>query len=327
MSIYLKQQFINTIRDKIKYCIIAFRKNWKNRVWWKYLFVSQMLSSIIFRNKRNSGHYILKENWDNLIILDACRFDVFKEEIKKWNIKGELEYRISRGSWTVPFLLENFKNIKDKNLELNDIVYITANPYVSALFRDMFYKIIPVWDFGWDESLKTVPPKRVYEAALKAKLRYPRKKLIIHFIQPHEPFVNLRENTATGFSRLRHAVLSENSENTIKHDVSIWDLVEKGVIDRDDAIKGYIENLRWVMPYVIRLCKVLPGKTVITSDHGEAFGEKIHPLIPIRVYGHPDKVRIRPLIIVPWFICEESGSLNRVEKVLIRLKAKDIRLF
>ena len=36
----------------------------------------------------------MKEDWDNLVILDACRYDMFK---KLNTINGKLEYKISIG--------------------------------------------------------------------------------------------------------------------------------------------------------------------------------------------------------------------------------------
>lgn len=310
-------KYLNSKINKLKHYISVLEKNWKDRIWLKYMVIWKILSPILFR--KNNGTYILEEDWDNLIILDACRYDIFLKELKNYDIKGELQYRISRGSWTVSFLLENFSNGK-----LDNIVYVTANPYVNIYLKEKVYKIIPVWDFGWDKELKTVPPECVYEATLKAKLKYPEKRLIIHFIQPHEPFISLRIEIKndTGISGLRYTALTGKT----KVDKSIWELVERRKVDKNEAIQGYIKNLKWVMPYVVRLCKVLPGKTVITSDHGEAFGEKIHPLIPIRVYGHLGNVMIEPLVKVPWFICKENGSLDKVERELIRLKAKNLSL-
>lgn len=299
------------------------KKNWRQKIWWREVIKGVIIYKILplfFRD--NNGHYVLKERWDNLIILDACRFDVFKEEIKNWDIKGELEYRISRGSWTVSFLLENFN--EKFGPKLDEIIYVTANPYVSMLLKGKFYRIIPVWDFGWDESLKTVPPDHVYEATLEVVRKYQKKRIIIHFMQPHEPFINLGETKATGFSMLRNVVLSGKDSEV--HDTSIWSLVEKGVMSRENAIKGYVENLKAVMPYVEKLCKILPGKTIITSDHGEAFGERVHPLIPIRIYGHHPNIRIESLVKVPWFICEEEGRLDKVERARLReLIKKKIR--
>ena len=92
------------------------------------------LISVIYRE--NKGFYVLNEDWDNLIILDACRFDFFKTIIKKSSIEGKLESRISRGAHTTSFLIQNFRGKK-----CDDIIYITANPYVDKLFKGKFYKI------------------------------------------------------------------------------------------------------------------------------------------------------------------------------------------
>ena len=51
-----------------------------------------------------------------------------------------------------------------------------------------------------------------------------------------------------------------------------------------------------------KLAKELKGKTIISADHGEAFGEKLIPLLPFKVYGHPGFTRIPILTKVPWFI-------------------------
>lgn len=80
-------------------------------MWWRNVFLNKIIFPLLFR--RNRGIYILEESWDNLIILDACRYDTFKEEFDKRKMKGKLEYRISRGSETSSFLLENF--IKSKH--------------------------------------------------------------------------------------------------------------------------------------------------------------------------------------------------------------------
>lgn len=46
----------------------------------KNKIVNVVLYKFLYRN--NNGIYILNENWDHLIILDDCRYDVFSEEIK-----------------------------------------------------------------------------------------------------------------------------------------------------------------------------------------------------------------------------------------------------
>jgi len=49
----------------------------------------------------------------------------------------------------------------------------------------------------------------------------------------------------------------------------------------------------------MELLDELDGKSVVTSDHGNLFGERLWP-IPIRRYGHPRGLRHPALIDVPW---------------------------
>jgi hypothetical protein len=220
----------------------------------------------------------------------------------KWGIPGKLEYRISRGANTPAFLIENFGNGN-----FRDVVYIAANPY-SNLVKDNFYKTIPVWDFGWNVELSTVPPEIVYEATVKAITKYRGKRFIIHFMQPHHPFLKLKFTC-----KLKGT--------------NAWTLMKKGKISKDLVTWAYTENLRIVMPYLKKLLKILWGKVVITSDHGNAVGEKLHPLIPKRVYGHSYAyIRIEPLVKVPWFVTEGDGDHKVIENELIRLKVKKLQL-
>lgn len=117
---------------------IELKKGWKTRSFWKDVLIYYS-SKILYL--RNNGIFVTREKWDHLIILDACRYDVFVEEIKKRKLynMGKLEYHISRGASTPEFLLENFSGGL-----FEDIVYITVNPYVDLLLKGNFHKIIPV---------------------------------------------------------------------------------------------------------------------------------------------------------------------------------------
>ena len=70
----------------------------------------------------------------------------------------------------------------------------------------------------------------------------------------------------------------------------------------------------------------MQGRVVITSDHSNAIGEKLHPLIPFKIYGHPHgRIRIEALVKVPWFITEGKGDLKFLESELIRQKTRKIK--
>jgi len=296
-----------------------FERNWKNWHWYTRVYRQRMLSRLL----PNRGTYVYDEPWDNLIILDACRYDTFKEQNR---IEGKLESRISRGSATQEFLLENFSK-HPKHTTFRDVVYVTANPWVSWLVRDKFYKIYPVWDYGWDDDLRTVPPGIVVSEALEARKRHQDKRLIIHFMQPHFPPLVGRPEAETGQSGMRRAVLagvdpfvfmegvfSDGGTNPELLDTNCEGLLAKGELVKKEVLHLYEENLRIVLSHVSGLTKMLPGTTVVSSDHGDLFGERLGILYPFRTYGHTWGLRLGALIRVPWLtIVNPDNEVTRAE--------------
>lgn len=227
----------------------------------------------------NTGS-IFEEEWDNLIILDACRHDLFEE------VNGETPSRISKGSSTKDFIRENFSSG-----DYSDIVYITANPHLhKPMFKeltgrdpdDIFHSIFRVYEDKWDEEEGTVLPESVVKDALTADKLFPDKRKIIHFMQPHNPFIGYEIDSRNSFG-----VLEEKEKD------DVWTLAEKNSLTKKEVWKAYKDNLSEVMGSVKTLSNKLSGKTVVTSDHGNLVGEK-------GLYGHPDGSDAKPLKIVPW---------------------------
>ena len=78
-------------------------------------------------------------DWDVLLILDACRFDLFSDVI---DIPGDLRRVHSLGSSTEEFLRANFANET-----LHDTVYVTANPQERMhLPENVFHETVRVWE-------------------------------------------------------------------------------------------------------------------------------------------------------------------------------------
>ncbi|MGQ4891986.1 MAG: hypothetical protein ACP6IP_05805 [Candidatus Njordarchaeia archaeon] len=287
-----------------------------------------LLSKLYFIN--NDGFRVLDEGWDYLIIIDACRFDAFLEAYKKRKMRGKLEYRVSRGASTVEFLKENFS--RDKFYR--DIVYVTANPFVNKLFRKNFYKIIPVWKTDWCEKKSTVLASSVYKHAVFAAHKYRGKKLIIHFMQPHFPYVNYDVKDES-MKQLREHILNnkagdiwikiDDCRNKIRPLLKVFHQGFFLELSPKELKKYYMDNLHYVLDYVEKLVDILPGKVVVTSDHGEAFGEKVSKILPIRVYGHLVGIRIPSLVIVPWLEVENKEDYKKLEREYLKLKIKKVR--
>ena len=258
------------------------------REFWLF-FIPGYASRMFYRYfLKNNGIYVMQEDWDNLIILDACRYDLFKSCLHQLP-PGKLEKRLSRGSNTSIFMTENFSRGS-----FNDTVFVGANPFIYK-FRNNFYKLIYVKKTKKDEYYGTILPETVLLSALKANKENTYKRLIIHFIQPHYPFIGKTKITQ------EVATLLSGAKKKIANP---WYLLADGKVDRNTILHAYRDNLLRVLPSVKILLHELIGKTVITSDHGEAYGEWAKPF-PIRIWGHIGP-RIKSLIEVPWFIVDKK---------------------
>jgi hypothetical protein len=241
---------------------------------------------------------IMEEDWDNLILLDACRFDQF-EEIN--TISGKLESKTSLGSATPEFLTKNFKN--ERYL---DTVYVTSNPmYRREELGNVFYDVIDVWDFAWDEEYKTVLPNEMVKATRKAYGDFPHKRIFAHFMQPHYPFIgeSAKEIGEHAGQEKTYRRVTGQSQNVDRDDPTVWRLLEEDRIREEEVWKAYNENLRIVLDEIEELIEEFSEKTVITSDHGNLVGERITPFTK-PVYGHPSGVYTENLRKVPWLILE-----------------------
>ncbi|MET1160155.1 MAG: hypothetical protein ABWW65_04260 [Thermoprotei archaeon] len=279
--------------------------------------VMDSLSSILFKN--SNGVNVLKLEWDHLIVLDACRCDIFRNVYRFFfSEKANFECITSTASSTMEFVR---KNMKDPEVlrKLKDVVFVNANPVIDHVLGDVihkvFYKYIPVWKKYWNGDLGTVEPKYTYMTALKAFLRHPDKRMMVWFLQPHYPYIDKRFHhiNALGRKFMNRARQNTQDSNLVTLARIIMTLIRKGYLcagipDRVceyihqtslEAIKAYTSNLLAVLQYVKKLTGILPGKIIVTSDHGEAFGEPLNKILPLHVYGHPSRIRTPSLTQVP----------------------------
>lgn len=244
---------------------------------------------------------IWSTDWKYLIVLDACRYDYFQKVYKEY-ISGNLEKVYSYSVWAERVL-------KSKH---NDIVYVSANPNINSkgitIGKEFNFnpkrqvaKVIDVWDWGWNENLGVVPPAAVNKATLLGRKLYPNKRFIIHYMQPHYPYLCLStkgiqiserdiSEIAPSFppflERVRRwfrwrlvNLLGEErgfkiaDRLTGPHHFCYAFLALAKKIGKEGLRHAYEENLRIVLGDVAKLIDDLHGKIVVTSDHGELLGE------------------------------------------------------
>jgi hypothetical protein len=262
---------------------------------------------------------VVQEDWDTLIILDGCRYDLFSDVNY---LEGRLESRISAGSESWEFLRENFEG-----KQLDDTVYVTANPHTPKLPPDTFHYRRNLLRDRWDDNLKTVTPEVMTEEGLAIHEEYPDKRLIIHYMQPHFPFIG-----EIGQKISHTGVSMDGQSDEAPH---VWSGLRDNKLDVDPSLvyDAYRENLELTLPHVERLIDTLDGKSVVTADHGNLVGERTRP-IPVRGYGHPRGFHISGLVKVPWLVVErgqrrqissESSSKNEsIDSVVVEERLADL---
>lgn len=264
----------------------------------------RILSKPLFRRKYGKGINIMEKDWDNLIILDACRADYFSE----YNtIDGEFETVISAGSNSREFIDANFRE-----QELHDTIYVTANPFVERISDDVFFRVHYSELFGeWDEDINAIPPDALVEATLQIHKEYPNKRIITHFMQPHVPFIG-----PTGmelYDRYEFGVFNPKLKQRDGFDIpnhSFPTAVRQGYITQEELEQAYAENVQIGIEHAKELVEQLGGRSVITADHGEALGERF---IIMRHYEHGGRRYTPELRVVPWLIVDSDDRRDVIE--------------
>jgi len=287
----------------------------------------------------------LEEDWDYLIILDACRYDFF-EKVYDDYLKGDLEKRKSVASSTPEWASKIFT-------DRHNLTYFSSNPFINSAgiplnetewgsscgyewnANEHITNIIDAWHEAWDEELGTVTPEKMTGLVRERMNEIESDRAIIHYMQPHVPYISngkgrknkrvrksFKEAKEEGIekaaenkglvskisNRIKPKVeeVAEDSEIAMKTglmlDLDLSAILDIGRNGARSTLEDYYEqNLRLVMEEVTDLVEDLDGKVVITSDHGEAFGEK-------GVWGHHVETHIPALLEVPWM--EVEGTVD-----------------
>lgn len=299
---------------KFNYAINQIKKHWNDPGWWHTRFVSRVAGPVLGELYRQKGINYMDEDWDNLIILDACRADMFEETIG--TDPFDKYRRVTSVGSSSPEWMENTFSGR----EFPDTVYLSGNPWIAKTASSNFHDLINIWvdEFGVDKSELeenivlgevesaddgTVHPDAVNRAARQVHEKYPNKRLIIHYFQPHAPVCGNADGTP---------------REEINHDLHPG-AIRESKVSRDQVWQAYVENLQYVYHHASSLAEELGGRSVFTADHGELFGEWMLPF-PIRGYMHPSGVRHPKLTTVPWAVKEhgprrdvEVGSVSSVE--------------
>jgi hypothetical protein len=167
---------------------------------------------------------LLAEEWDYLVVLDACRNDVFQRTYGDY-VSGAVETRESPGSATPEWAMRTFTGH-------HDLTYFSANPLINSLAipfneipwgkslgdeyawaaGDHIAEVVDLWKTEWDDDLGTVHPRAVTDAVLDSPdLLARRDRTVVHYLQPHMPYIDGGKGRKMG--ELRNAVSAAEGDS------------------------------------------------------------------------------------------------------------------
>lgn len=230
----------------------------------------------------DSGNSIYAAEWDLLMIVDACRYDLMEDVKDEYNFISDMTSCRSVGSTTRNWMAETFT--PDVTDEMAETAYLSGNPWSEDhLVESNFAKLEHIWKNAWIEP-GTVPPEAVTDATIRAGREGDFERIIAHYMQPHYPFIREPD--------LGPGKILEHFGDQPKGD--IWDQLQAGNVSTEVVWGAYRDNLRVVLDDISRLLKNIDAQTVvITSDHGNAIGEW-------GFYGHRPNVPFSSMRKVPW---------------------------
>lgn len=249
-----------------------------------------------------------RDDWDILLVLDACRYDLFTEVEAEYDFITHTEPRFSPASCTWEWLPTLLRDTPPERLD--EVAYVTGNPQSQHYVDDEFGYMDEVWQYGWDDDVGTVPPRPVTDRAIS----YWREddhldKMIVHYMQPHVPFIPSADSPVLTRDTFRPNDIAVSDD---------WILLGRGDREFGAVWHDYRENLRLVLDDVAVLLENADADTVVlTSDHGNAVGE-------YGIYGHPD-VPLEALRKVPWALATATDERTHEPREYSRESAKSVK--
>jgi hypothetical protein len=232
-----------------------------------------------------NGNNIYDLDWDVLIVLDACRYDLFVETAVEYDWIESVSSITSVDTMTEGWMKRTFT--EDRSREIRETMYVCGNPFSSKVLDETeFYQLDEAWRYHWDPEFGTIYPRVLTDRTINYLRIESPERTIVHYMQPHWPFIPNPE--MTGGRGINIDNFGDYNEN------DIWERLRNGAIDKKTAWDGYKRNLKYVLDDIDTLVRnVRVDNIIITSDHGNALGEWW-------IYGHPVQMPIDCLRKVPW---------------------------
>lgn len=247
----------------------------------------------------NKGASIYQKEWDVLIVLDACRADLFAEVADDYDYIQSVDTTLSLGSRSNEWMHKNFTT--EFKEQIAETALITGNPFSESVVDPSRFEVVDeVWKYAWDDEFGTIPPDPITDRAINIGRNQHPEKMIIHYMQPHFPFIP--------YPDMHPGIDLDNFANLSEED--IWTELERGKYTREEVWNAYQANLEYILDKLDLLLNNLDYESVvITADHGNALGE-------YGFYGHPEAIPLKCLREVPWITVSSKDTAKYEPKTM-----------
>lgn len=241
------------------------------------------------------GQNIYEDEWDLLIVIDACRSDLFNEVAPKYDwLPDDIQTRRSVGTATRNWMQRTFT--EDRSVDMAATDYVVGNPYSQILLDETDFGFLDeVHRYAWNEEYGTVRARPITERAVDVHRSRNPGRLLVHYLPPHFP--SIPDNL--GYNIDRDAF--DDPEGGVEWD-GVWEAAKAGAVSRERIWRSYRANLEYVLNDVALLLQNIDAeRAILTSDHGNAFGEWW-------TWGHPPDVYVPVNRLVPYVEVEATDE-------------------
>lgn len=258
---------------------------------------------VLLEDRLSIGTNVFSLDWDLLVLLDTCRVDALRAVADEYYFLdgvGEItSVGASSPEWIARTFTEEYAN------EIAKTAYLSCNGNAeTVLKRDapatdpsyLTYRLLRRFDYVHADRLArfeklwvhepvgvegpyghvqgATPPRYLTDRAIELLRTESFDRTILHYHQPHNPYAAL----------------------AMREGRDLHDYETQFRLNPERAWESYMDELRYVLGDVAVLLQNVDAKrVVISSDHGEGFGE-------YGIYGHPIGSLHPRIRTVPWAV-------------------------
>jgi hypothetical protein len=276
------------------------------------LYATYLLIWLSVTSRYPIGTNIFDEEWDVLVVLDACRIDALREVQNEYKFLDNIEEVWSIGSTSKEWIEQSFT--EEHTGTIKDTAYITGNPFSNTLLgkrerleygathntwiekidwldKLVTNKLVDSQNIGHIEPLWGEPeehnrfdsqkPPSITNHTIKAARSEEYDRIVAHYMQPHSPYYS----STTEYKDLK------------EYELHPFKALRNDKENKEDVWNAYLDNLRYALDSIELLLENIDGKVIITADHGELLGDQ-------RMYYHMPGNPHPKLKKVPWIEIE-----------------------